>query len=363
MTQSSDLYITVLMPVYNAEKYVREAIESVLAQTHNNYELLIIDDGSTDNSKDVISSFKDSRIRFIENEDNTGMAPTLNRGLRLARYDLVARQDADDICHPDRLAIQARYMAENKDVALLGSRGWEIDEHGRKLRASILQKPLDHISVKWFLQFDNPFIHTSVMFRNNIIKDIYSGYKLSDWCADYDLWSRVALRYKTANIDRKLVYYRVHSNSIIGSLPENIRSGSIPSDESINVMMMNIEATIGHNIHSGQEARILRGIVDGIDGSSIQYFLETYQSLLNEFKRKYPEYKRSKDFKQTVASQYATVAYQLLSYNRALAIRLFIRAIQTYPPIVIRLPWLRIIALVTLGGMARIIYRRFSKVK
>ena len=110
--------ITVLMPVYNAERFLAEAIESVLQQTFTQFEFLIIDDGSTDSSPEIVRSYSDPRIRFLQNEQNLGITATLNKGIELAQADLIARMDADDICYPDRLQKQMEFVAAHPDGAL-----------------------------------------------------------------------------------------------------------------------------------------------------------------------------------------------------------------------------------------------------
>src|SRR5690242_1454586 len=115
----ADVLLTVLMPVYNAERFLREAIDSILAQSLQQFEFLIIDDGSTDSSVDIIRSYTDSRIRFIQNERNLGISATLNKGIELSKTELIARMDADDISYPTRLEKQYQYFLTHPDCALL----------------------------------------------------------------------------------------------------------------------------------------------------------------------------------------------------------------------------------------------------
>src|SRR5688572_21702961 len=122
--------VTVLMAVYNGERHVRAAIESVLSQTHRNFEFLIVDDGSTDRSAEIVSSCRDSRVRLVTMDRNAGLSTALNEGLRLAQAPLVARQDADDLSEPDRLERQLAVMAGRPDVALVGSQAVVIAEDG-----------------------------------------------------------------------------------------------------------------------------------------------------------------------------------------------------------------------------------------
>src|SRR5438093_5990647 len=113
--------VTVLMPVYNAERYLRAAMDSILTQTFSDFEFLIMNDTSTDASRSIITSYRDARIRLIDNEQNLGLTRTLNKGLRVCAGNYVARHDADDIACPERLALQIAFLEEHKDVGLLGT--------------------------------------------------------------------------------------------------------------------------------------------------------------------------------------------------------------------------------------------------
>ncbi|WP_209299734.1 glycosyltransferase family 2 protein [Escherichia coli] len=133
--------ISVVMPVYNSEKYLAEAIQSILNQTHKNFELICINDGSTDKSQEIIEYFssRDARIVVI-NQPNKGVVSSLNLAISLAKYDYIARMDADDISHPTRLDKQIRYMTSNKDISILGTAYNYVDINGRVLKT---RKPLD----------------------------------------------------------------------------------------------------------------------------------------------------------------------------------------------------------------------------
>ena len=126
--------ITVLMPVFNADKYLNIAIDSILSQTFSNFEFLIIDDGSTDKSVEIIQAYTDSRIRFIQNVSNQGISATLNKGISLSTTELIARMDADDICYPERLENQYNFFMADPECALLSTSVREISKDGIPLR-------------------------------------------------------------------------------------------------------------------------------------------------------------------------------------------------------------------------------------
>src|SRR6185369_16123832 len=149
-------------------------------------------------------SFRDSRLRVIENGRNLGLTASLNRGLREARAPLIARQDADDLSAPDRLALQAAEMARRPELALLGTQADVIDARGR--RAGSLARSCEHDSIRWELLFDNAFVHSSVMFRREVVLGELGGYDLGHgYGEDFALWSRLVRTHLSANLDRVLV--------------------------------------------------------------------------------------------------------------------------------------------------------------
>lgn len=207
--------ITVLMTVFNAGRFLDPSIRSILGQAFRNFEFLIVDDASTDGSADVVEEWarRDTRVRLIRNTSNKGQTPCLNQGLRLARGKWVARQDADDLSHPTRLAEQFQFTTMHPDVVLLGTNGRIINEHDRL--TGLLDVPLSHGSITWTAPFLNPFVHTAVMFRTDLIRDTFGGYDENFRIAqDYDLWTRVLAKHPTANLAQRLVCYRHLESSL-----------------------------------------------------------------------------------------------------------------------------------------------------
>ena len=152
--------VSVLMAVYNGEAYLGEAIESILRQTFSFFEFIIIDDASTDNSRRLAESYRDSRIRVVSNPRNLRLAGSLNRGINLARGKYIARMDADDICHPDRLEKQVAFMEENCDVGVSGS--WLYCFGDKK---QLWDYPLTSGMIKSNLLFHNQLGHPTVIMR------------------------------------------------------------------------------------------------------------------------------------------------------------------------------------------------------
>jgi len=198
--------VTVLMPVYNAEKYLREAIESILNQTFTDFEFLIINDGSTDSSKEISLSYSDSRIRYVENEKNLGIIDTLNKGIDLAKGEYIARMDADDISLSERLQKQVAFMNKNQDIDICGS---QIKIIGAEIYSNYA---INNDDIRIMLLENNHLAHPTVIVRKHKIKQVkYSNYKAAE---DYKLWIEMAKYSKLANIDKPLLHYRYHQNQI-----------------------------------------------------------------------------------------------------------------------------------------------------
>ena len=198
--------ISVILPLYNAEKYIAQAVTSILQQTYKNFEFIIIDDGSTDNSAAIVNQIEDARIKVVS-QKNAGMAAALNAGLKLAKGEFIARQDADDIAYPERFQKQISYLQDNPDCALLGTWAKIISEQNTNHR--IHQHPSDNLTIQLHLLFNNPFVHSSVMIRKSSLDKVgYYNTEKAHLTQDYDLWSRIARNYKVANLPEILQEYR-----------------------------------------------------------------------------------------------------------------------------------------------------------
>ena len=208
---SSPPIVTVLMPVYNGGIYLKEAIESILGQTFRDFELLIIDDGSTDGSYDLVAAYSDSRIRLVRQDKNHGLVASLNLGLTLARGKFVARMDADDISFPERLSRQVDFMDANPSVGICGSWLQTFSMAERTLWPS----PLAHNEIHAKLLFESALYHPTVFIRKSLFSDQVLRYMEDFPCAeDYELWSRCVSHCRLANIGEVLLYYRIHNKSV-----------------------------------------------------------------------------------------------------------------------------------------------------
>ncbi len=207
----SSALVSVLMPVYNAGGFVKDSIESILKQSYRNFELIVINDGSSDNSEELIRSIKDPRINYFKNDVNLGLIQTLNKGIDLCNGDYIARMDADDISLPDRLKKQVEFMNKNREVGVCGS----DYIHFGKGKQIALTSHHDHDWIAGWMLFNSSVVHPALMIRSSVIKKespyFNSEYKHSE---DYELWSRLLFKTKFADIPEILLKYRIHASQV-----------------------------------------------------------------------------------------------------------------------------------------------------
>ena len=219
------------MPCYNSEKYISEAIESVLDQTFEDFELLIFEDGSTDNSLTILKSFEevDDRIRIFYDGENKGYLERLNYGLSVAKGKYIARMDSDDICHPQRFELQYQYLESNPEVGVLATDIECIDEYGFDQKNWIVSLPKQFYTMA--LLFKNNICHPSVMLRKSELERSSFEYnKDYDTAEDYKAWVDFSKHTQIECLDKVLLKYRVHSKSVSREkrkIQENVSRGVI----------------------------------------------------------------------------------------------------------------------------------------
>jgi glycosyltransferase involved in cell wall biosynthesis len=209
--------VSVLMTVFNAESFLAEAISSILEQTYPDFEFVIVDDASRDNSVEVAQSFSDSRIRFYRNRENLGQYASLNVGLTRCRGRFIARMDADDVCHPERLRRQVEAMQDDDGLVLCGCMADTLDGTQR------YRYPRDDREIKVLLFWTCPFAHPGVMIRRSCLVDMDQVYDTRyRYGADYDLWIRLVARGRFRNLEGVYLRYRRHENSMTALLVKSV---------------------------------------------------------------------------------------------------------------------------------------------
>jgi glycosyltransferase involved in cell wall biosynthesis len=215
--------VSVVTRVYNAERHLREAIDCMLAQSYGDFELLAIDDGSTDTSPEILHSYADPRLRVIR-QCNGGKNAAAIRGLSEARGTYVAILDADDRSAPDRLALQVAFLERNPDVVMLGSAVNVIDERGR--RVATRHYPRSDGELRAAAPVYNPFAHSSIMFRSDCALAA-GGYSANLILEDFDLNMRLMQCGKVANLPQVLSEYRIRTDSVDAKLIKLVLRGTI----------------------------------------------------------------------------------------------------------------------------------------
>jgi glycosyltransferase involved in cell wall biosynthesis len=211
--------VSVIMPVYNADRYVAKAVESILGQTFTDFELIIVNDCSTDNSDKIIRSFTDGRIIYFRLEQNAGVVAAMNKGLELSGGEFIAVMHADDISLPQRLQAQVSFLRQHKDVAVVASPSVFIDEDNNPTGATWqLNDATDTFrKIKTAMIWENCISHPTVMIRTDVAKKYrYQSSKMHKGFAveDYPLWLNILSDgYKIEKLKEPLLLYRVHTNS------------------------------------------------------------------------------------------------------------------------------------------------------
>jgi len=214
MLKASGPRISIVMPVYNAEKFLEQAITSILTQTLSNFEFIIIDDASTDSSSKIILKIReyDPRILILRNEHNMGTSVSLNKGIARARGEYIARMDADDISFPERLEMQTEFLDKHRDIGVLGTAAQIIDED--KKRGVVYHMPCEHHLIAWEMLFRCPFIHPSIMMRRSLVEQAGGYNEKISAAQDFDLWERLRFSTRFANLEEVYILLRKHRNSI-----------------------------------------------------------------------------------------------------------------------------------------------------
>ncbi len=234
--------VSVIMTVYNGERFLRPAVDSILAQTISDWELIVVDDGSKDATSDILLSYRDSRVKVMRYEQNRKQAVCSNRAIEVSTGRYIARLDADDISLPNRLEEQVGYLERHPDVALVGSAAFEINEEGA--RVGFRPGGLGDCALKLILSAYNPIVHSSVVFRADAAREL-NGYNEEEcyWFSeDYEFLSRLACWRKAVVLSQPLIEYRVHPISVSASNVE------CQSQQGKLVTRASLERTLGRKV-------------------------------------------------------------------------------------------------------------------
>lgn len=342
------------MPVYNADLFVREAIESILSQTWSDFEFLIINDGSTDSSRKIISSFNDPRIRLIDNPSNMGLTKSLNKGLKLAKGEYIARQDADDISYPKRLERQVQFLDTNSDVALLGTQALAINEKGRPHQTNFLRIPVGMPAIRWYLMFQNAFVHSSVMFRRSIVWEKLGGYDESfERAQDYELWSRIARSFKVENLPDILLYHRFEYGSTVSRL-----SLPIPAEE--DIASNNLQVFLKYPDAPAEWAHYINHLrrKDRFDlNTDWEHVAKMFDRIYKRYVQLHPEARFDQTIQAHLAYNLFWLAYYSAPHNRRISFRAYLQARKLNPKTERHPSLIKYAALWSMGERIRNIYR------
>ena len=284
MAKDVNPLISVLMPVYNGQQYVAEAIDSILNQTYKHFELLLLDDGSSDNSEQIIKGYKDSRIVYIKNETNKGLIFTLNLGIGLSKGIYIARMDADDISEANRFEKQIQEFQNDEKLVICGS---FIKTFGNGAEYYISHMPVTNSQILASIFFTCPFAHPSVMLKKESLLKLNEFYR-EDYkhSEDYDLWSRLVFVGNSKNIPDFLLNYRVHDKQV-STVFEDHKYQSVAKIQANLLSQFDIVPT-------ETESYFLLNLFKGISKQNKHYLfsgLAFLDKLHRQFSVKYPYYK------------------------------------------------------------------------
>lgn len=269
--------VSVVMPVYNGERYLREAIDSILGQTYKDFEFIIVNDGSTDQSESIIQSYNDPRIRYLKNEQNSKICITLNKGLDAAMGEYVVRMDCDDISYPNRIAQQTAFMDKHQDIAVAGSDliifGDNVEDH----RYESLRSPE---MCKMGLIFNSCLAHPSVIIRKSVLdglnlryEDEYKGME------DFRLWWQISKDHRITNIPMVLLKYRKHKGQETQNQNEaylqTFRRFLEERIQDLHITLSNDQLSVLYDYITNR--------FEQFDSTRLQILIESYSKIVREY--------------------------------------------------------------------------------
>ena len=269
----------------------------------------------------ILDSMVDQRIQVIRNRKNYGLTRSLNIGSKLAKGQYVARMDADDLSRSSRLEKQVQFLDQNPNVILAGTQANLINRYGKKVRGiPAVKKPCSHNAIKWFCMFDNPFYHSSVMFRSKIILDELNGYNEDFYTnQDYELWSRLVNKYQAVNLPFKLIDLRVHNNSISSNY--SLKSKKLIESIIYNYIHLMRNKNIDLNLIKTWATLILKpGKISKSEAIRVKNHVENLYKNFNQNSDEI-DYNEILHFKACLNLR---IAYLLADYHKLFSLKLFI---------------------------------------
>jgi glycosyltransferase involved in cell wall biosynthesis len=327
--------VTILMPLYNAENYLHCAIESVLSQSFRDFEFVIINDGSTDSSREIVNFYSDNRIRFIDRKTNHGLVYTLNEGIAVAKGSLIARMDSDDINFPERIEEQVAFLENNQEVGIVGTSIECIGSKGQRI--GVWEHPLDDLTIRWDLLFRTSFAHPTVMIRSHIIHEYNLRYSTSFYPSeDYDFWTRLLLHTKGANIRKPLYKYRIHKNNTSNTKAfKQYQNSTLVAFYHVQRTFPELEISL-ETMHNMRVMFVGGGTDKRIKGEDAKNLLALYLNLLERFSNNFPPL-NSNELRHRAALSIALSVFRIpLTFFH---FRLLSVAISMYPPLLYRYPF------------------------
>lgn len=356
----SEVPVTVLMPVYNAEPFLEEAIKSILGQTLNDFEFLIINDGSTDRTKEIIESFDDSRINALH-IDNIGLSAVLEVGMNLARGEYIARMDGDDISLPRRLEIQKQILDQNPDFVLVHCLVDFINEEGKTINNSPREN-YTNIETKWILLWKNIIVHPSVMMRAKPLRENSINYRRGiDEVVELELWNELSLLGNYFLVPEVFLKYRIHKKSYtwVSDMDRRLRSYS-------NLLIRNFAR---YNIVVSEQIATELAISSGQTWSNplvypYRYINRTIENIMRALSERFAVKHAisEKELSRIKALQLLRFSRYLIQQDRSQAFKLLYQSISFYNKILItHLFWKIVLCLCLPSSIVLLINKKRSK--
>ncbi len=338
MISERTLPLTVLMAFHNDAPFIGQAIDSILNQTYGDFELVLVNDASTDGSRDIVSRYPDPRIRLLDNPENLRLARSLNRGLDAARGALVARLDANDVACPDRLEKQMRFMHNHPEIALLGGQYDVIDTWSRPIHLAAVPKPVTELGVQWYFLFDSPFIHSAVMFRKSVADEIGRYDPAFDWAPseDADLWARMAVSHRMVNLGDVLVSQRYDQNSITYDTSKPYRTDFSP--RLTNFFAMNMKHYLALD-NADEWAGLMTALfLDDapVGAETMQKYLDAVGSMEKRFIAVHLEAAGNADVRRGKVQLLARALFRMTMRSRSASLPVFARMLCAHPRTALR---------------------------